>query len=48
MKPPGPDDVYKSEPRKGLLRDNIDRKNRVQEKGLDRVLHMAWQDQSLI
>ena len=48
MKPPGPDDVYKSGPRKGLPRDNIDRKNRVQEEGPDRVLHVAWQDQSLV
>ena len=48
IKPPGPDDVYKSGPRKGLPRDNIDRKKRVQEEGPDRVLHIAWQDQSLI
>ena len=29
IKPLGPDDVYKLGLRKGLLRDNIDRKNRV-------------------
>ena len=29
MKPPGPEDVYKSGPRKGLIRDKIDQKKRV-------------------
>ena len=48
MKPLGPDDVYKRGPRKGLPRDNIDRKKRVREEGSDQVFYVAWQDQSLV
>ena len=48
MKPPGPDDVYKRGPRKDKMRDKIDSKNRVPEEGPDQILHVAWQDQSLV
>ena len=48
IKPPGPEDIYKSRPRKGLIRDKINQKKRMQEKGPDQILHIAFQDQSLV
>ena len=48
IRPPGPEDVYLRGPRKGQVRDKIDRKKRVLEKGPDTVLHLAFQDQSFL
>ena len=47
IKPPGPEYIYKSRPRKGLIRDKIYQK-RMQEEGPNQVLHIAFQDQSLV
>ena len=42
IKPPKPENMYKSGPRKDLIRDKINQKKKMQKKGLDKVLHIAF------